>query len=295
MKRLIPALFVAMLVLASSPTAWTLDRAGFDELQKLVDSAKVMEVDVFAPKVWEKASAAFDNASDAISQNKDQKTVDKQVAEAREYTENGIKASEVAKLSLAEYLEPRNKAKAAKAPSLAGILYNKAETQFKKATRKVEEGNVKDALKEADKSSPMFDEAEIVAIKIDIIGNADKLISKAEADEATKYAPSTLDKARSARDKADAILNNDRYNRNDAAIEAKRSEYEARHASNIGMAVRSLNRNDQAWEKLMLLYEIQMNRVGATLISNRCRSPTNRSAPIWVTSPDSFRNRSKLS
>ncbi|MCK4574376.1 MAG: OmpA family protein, partial [candidate division Zixibacteria bacterium] len=31
------------------------------------------------------------------------------------------------------------------------------------------------------------------------------------------------------------------------------------------LAVRSLNRNDQAWEKLILLYEIQMSRVGQTL------------------------------
>ena len=37
------------------------------------------------------------------------------------------------------------------------------------------------------------------------------------------------------------------------------------HASNIALSVRSLERNDQAWEKLMLVYEIQMNRVGESI------------------------------
>ena len=110
----------------------------------------------------------------------------------------------------------------------------------------------------------MYDLAEIEAIKADIMGHADRLIAKAKADEATKYGPSTFDKATSARAKANAILTNDRYNKDDATVEAARAEYEARHASNIALAVRSLNRNDQAWEKLMLLYEIQINRVGAS-------------------------------
>ena len=100
------------------------------------------------------------------------------------------------------------------------------------------------------------------AIRAAILGKADRLLAKAVADDAEKYAPSTLDKARSARSQSNAILTADRYNRDEAVAQATRAEYEARHASNIGLSVRSLERNDQAWEKLMLGYEIQMNRVG---------------------------------
>ena len=117
-------------------------------------------------------------------------------------------------------------------------------------------------MKEADKSTPLFDQAELEAIRTDILGPADRLIEKAEADDAGKFALSTLDKARSSREKANSIITADRYNREQAMKEARRAEYEARHASNIGLSVRSLKRNDQAWEKLMLVYEIQMNRIG---------------------------------
>ena len=246
-------------------SARAVDRSGYEELTQLMDSAKVLEADVFAPKTWEKAVKQFANAASSIDDGKNQKTIDKYVTEAREYADNAIKATEVGKLSLQEYLDPRKKARAAQAPTLVPELYSEAETQFMKATEKVESGDVKGALKEADKSSPLFDTAELEAIRVKILGTADRLIEKAVADDAGKYALSTLDKARTARDKANAILNNDRYNRTEAVKEAQRAEYEARHASNIGLSVRSLNRNDQAWEKLMLVYEIQMNRVGEAI------------------------------
>ncbi len=255
--------FCFFLFLAGHADAF--DRAGFDELTRIMDSAKVMEVDVFAPKVWEKAVQSYQQANKSIDSEKKQKTIDKDVAKAREYVENALKASEVCRLSLQEYLEPREKARQAGGPVLVPELYQKAEDQFIKATAKVESGDVRNGLKEAEKSVRLFDVAELEAIRADILGPADRLIEKALADDAGKFALSTLDKARTAREKANAILTNNRYNRTEAIQEASRAEYQARHASNIGLSVRSLKRNDQAWEKLMLIYEIQMNRVGKVI------------------------------
>lgn len=238
------------------------DTQAYNELISLRDSAKVLEADIFSPNNWEKATKSYENARKAVMGNKNQKSIDKAVSEAREYTENAIKATEVAKLSLQEYLEIRDKAKKAKAFSLVPDLYREAELQFMKATLKVESGDVKNALKEAAKSQQLYNTAELEAIRSEILGGPDKLIEKAISDEASKFALSTLDKAQTARDKANAIITRNRYNKEEALKEAKRAEYEARHASNIALSVRALNRNDQAWEKLMLLYEIQMNRIG---------------------------------
>ncbi len=264
MKTVCIHLILATILIVSS-SIHAVDRSEFDNLKPVKDSAVIMEAKIFAPKMWEKAIKAFNKANDAILRNKKQKSLDKHVNETREFLENAIKTTEVSKLTLQEYLPPRNKAKEAKASMLANALYKKAEAQFIKATSKVESGDVKGALKEAGKAIPLFDAAELKAIQIEIMGNADKLIKKAIADEADKFALSTLDKANSARANANAIIRNDRYNKDEATIEAKRAEYEALHASNIAMSVRSLNRNDQAWEKLMLIYEIQMNRVGKTM------------------------------
>ena len=257
-------IFCAILVLtvAWSSLALAADRAGYDRLVTDMDAARLAGADVFAPKTWEKAIKAWEKAKKDVANRKDQRTLDKHVAEAAEYTANAVKAAEVGALSLQEYLEPRNLAREAGADKLVPELYAEAEKVFLKAAKKVEEGKVKDALKEARKAKPLYAHAEMEAIRVEILGKSDMLIAKAEADEGEKHAPSTLDKARSARSKSNTILTSDRYNRSETLVLAAKAEYEARHASNIAKSVRSLERNDQAWEKLMLGYEIHMNRIG---------------------------------
>lgn len=265
MKRILLAAACALTVGLSAAGVWSTDRSGYAELIALMDSARVMETECFAPKTWEKAGKAFRRAQSSVESAKKQKTIDKDVAKVREYVENAVKATEVARLSLAEYLAPRDKAREAKAPSLVSQLYLKAEQKFRKATGKIESGDVKGGLKEAGKSTPLYDIAELEAYRVQLLGKADRLIEKAVANDADKYALSTLDKARHARQKADLLLTKDRYDRTETVAEADRAEYEAAHASNIALSVRALKRNDQAWEKLMMVYEIQMNRVGAAI------------------------------
>jgi len=235
------------------------------EVEKLMDSARTVEAPVFSPKAFAKAQEQFDQARQVVRLQRSAAEANKYLIKTREFTENALKNTDLCKLALREYLPPRDKARAAKAYLLAPALYDKAEVVFTSATEKVESGDVKGGLKEAGKAAPLFDDAEIEAIRVEILDKADKLIAVAVFDEAPKYALTCLDKARTEREKANQILTADRYSRKAAAIEAARAEYDARHASNIAQSVRSLNRNDQAWEKLMLLYEIQMDRVGKTL------------------------------
>ena len=265
MKFVSTSILVLACLLILSAEGNSVDLEQFARLETMIDSAKILEANIFAPKVWKKSQEEFSKARRSIRAGKSQKDIDKNVGRATEYVENAIRTTEVSKLTLSEYLAPRDNAKKARAPIHVAKVYIKAEEQFVKATAKVESGDVKGALKEAEKSSALFNTAEMQAIEVEILGKADRLIKRALADEAGKYALSTLDKAKTARSKSMAILRRDRYNRTESVDEANRAEYEAMHAANIAMSVRSLNRNDQAWEKLMLLYEIQMNRVGQSM------------------------------
>ena len=262
MKR-IPTL--ALLCLLTAYPAGPARAGSHPDLQTLtilMDSARALEAPIFAPGVWQDAEKQFAQAQNAVAQKKKEKNVQEEIGRARQSTENAIKACEVAKLSLAEYVAPRTKAREANAPSLAAPLYAQAEVQFVKATGKVEKGDVKGGLKEATAAVALFDNAELQAIRNELLGNARTLIAKARTDEAEKYAPSTFDRALKALAKADGALARDRYERKQSAFFIADAEYEAVHASNIAQSVRSLERNDQAWEKLILIYELQMNRVG---------------------------------
>jgi len=263
----VPGAFrAALLFLAGTalvaPAPAVADPVALDELTAILERGEAAEADVFAPRTWEKAERRAESARMYVDQKRRQRDFDKAVAEAREFAENAIRAAEVGKLSLQQYLDPRARALAAKAPARAADLWGEAESRFLEATAKVESGDVRGGLQKASESAPLFDAAEGAAIRVEILGEADRLIETAEADEAPTYALTTLDAARTARQRAADVLARNRYDRTESVKQAKRAEYEARHASNIARSVRSLNRNDQAWEKLMLLYEIQMNRLG---------------------------------
>ncbi len=262
MKRTVLSILACLTLHFYSGTALAATHPDLSALNTLMDSARALEAPAFAPGVWQEAEKRFAEAQKAVDQKKKEKNIQEQIGKARQSVENSIRACEVAKLSLAEYLTPRTNAQKAKAPERVAPLYAQGEAQFVKATQKVENGDVKGGLKEAAKAVPLFDNAELQAIRVELLGNAQKLIAKAKTDEAEKYAPSTLDRAHKAFAKADGVLAKDRYERKQSKIFIADAEYEAMHASNIAQSVRALERNDQAWEKLMLIYELQMNRVG---------------------------------
>ncbi len=264
--KTILSLAVGMVILVGmASSAAAQDKADLTSVQKLLDSAKSVQAQIFSPRAYVKARDQFDEAKKTIRIKGSESAAANYLVKTRELTENALKNTEVCKLALKEYLSPRDKALAAKADIWVPVLFSEAEAVFTLAADKVESGDVKGALKEAAKSSPLYDVAELEAIRTEILGQADKLIANAVLDEAPKYSLTCLDKANTSRERANAILTTDRYNRKDAAAEAARAEYEARHATTIAQSVRSLNRNDQAWEKLMLLYEIQMDRVANAL------------------------------
>jgi outer membrane protein OmpA-like peptidoglycan-associated protein len=252
-----------MLILALASNA--LAQTDYEGVTRLLDSAKGAEAAVFAPKSFSSAQNKLDEAKKAIDSKKGQQTIDKLVAEARQLADDAIKVTEECKATLKEYMRARDRARQANAPSAVPDIYAKAEEQFLKATRKVESGDVKGALNEAAKSTPLFDTAESEAIKTGVLAPAKVQLDKAVALESEKFAPVTLGRAQAAYQKAIDNIAKDRSNVAGARQEGILAEYEAKHASNIAQTVKSLDRNDQAYEILISTYEVQMNRVGQAM------------------------------
>jgi hypothetical protein len=125
--------------------------------QHLIDSTRLVDGDVFAPMKFAKAENKFNDAQLAIQRDKKKSLIIRHLEETIELAEHTLNAAATGKLTLAEYIDPREKAKQAKAPVLAAELFLDAEKQFLKATKKVEDGDVKGGLKEAAKSVPLYD------------------------------------------------------------------------------------------------------------------------------------------
>lgn len=261
--RMIRPLVWLVVILTLATNAWA--QADYDSVSKLMDSAKALEAPVYAPKAFKQAQSKLDEARKAIDSKKGQQTVDKLVAEANQLGEAAIRATGECKVTLKEYVGARDAARRAKAPDLVPDLYAKADNPFLAATGKVESGDVKGALKEAAKSTPLYNTAESEAIVKGVLTPAQIEVEKATALESEKYAAVTLGRARAAYQKAIDIIAADKSNVAEATKEAALAEYEAKHASQIAQMVKGLNRNDQAYETVISAYETEMNRVGQGL------------------------------
>ncbi|MCH7878055.1 MAG: OmpA family protein [candidate division Zixibacteria bacterium] len=248
------------ILICAAHTAGAYTDEDFTQLVELNSRLQEAEASVFAPKNFAEYQKHHAKLNKLKSQNAKADKIDKAIEKCREFGENALKATDVTKKALSEYLEPRERAIAAKAPDLQPALYSKGEAQFIKATAKIERGDIKNGLKQVPKALPIFDRAELEAIRSQVLNEADRLIATAIQDQAKKYALITLDKATSHRAKSSAIIDVDRYDRAAAESEAAVAEYEARHATELAQRVRSLKKNDQAWEQIMLSYEIFMQQ-----------------------------------
>jgi len=235
------------------------------DLGKAIDSLRGAEADVFAPATFKKAEEDYLKAWQLQQNGKPVKTFEKYVSSGLDIVQDVVKTVESVKLGLEDYLEPRQKAKNARAAEMAGEEWREAEGQFLKATGKIEGGDVKGGLKEAEKAAVLFDTAELEAVREKIVGTADKYIEEAREAEADKFALTTLDRAANLRMTADTIIIRDRYNIEEAEAVAEEAEYEARHAENIARSIKVMDKNDQAWERIILLYENQMSKAAESV------------------------------
>ncbi|MCH9031929.1 MAG: OmpA family protein [candidate division Zixibacteria bacterium] len=260
MARIKVGVFLALTAICLTGKAMAYTEADVKGLTMLQDSLVVAKAPVFAPKAYKKSRRQYDEVMKLLKMSASASRIDKALIKSREFGENALRSVAVTREALREYLEPREKALKADAPRLQSALFNKGEKIFVKATEKIEKGDIKGGLKEVTKSVPHFDRAEQEAIRSSVIAQADLLILRAINDEAKKFALITLDKARTHRNRASGIIDRDRYDLKSANAEAALAEYEARHATEIAQRVRSLKKNDQAWEQIMLSYELIMQK-----------------------------------
>ncbi len=130
MKRISFVILWLCFSVASGQDGTYSNDALYNKVQHLMDSTLLIEGNIFAPKAYARAAKSYESAREAINTGKKQKTIEGFLIETEEFAENTLKATEVAKLTLQEYLKPRENAKTAKAPMLVPELYQKAEDQF---------------------------------------------------------------------------------------------------------------------------------------------------------------------
>ena len=175
-----------------------------------ISNAQRNQLNVLAPTSFAKAEAYLNDAKKALKSGDKLSEILEPIASGRAQLKNAEEMAQVARTTLPNAIKARELARAAGATTL-GEDYVRAEEQFLKLTKAIENNDLKYAQNNGEKVAAAFDQLEVRAIKEQTLGEARKLIKQAEEEGARKLTPKTLEVAQKKLNDADAFISEHRY------------------------------------------------------------------------------------
>jgi outer membrane protein OmpA-like peptidoglycan-associated protein len=237
----------------------------FADADALIVQAKEVRADVLSPKSWGKAMERYTAAERKLADGKNLEDIRKDLELASGHFRDAIKATDLAKVTLASYLKARDDAAKVDAARNDPQLWERAELKFSEAGRKLEEGNVNDARKRGAEAESLYRDAELAAIKTSFFDETRKLLAQAEQEKVEKYAPITLAQSRSLLAEAEAALNENRYDTDRPRTLAMEARYQALHSLHLAKLVKMTDEKVMSREELVLEAEKSLTRIAGAL------------------------------
>jgi len=175
-----------------------------------ISNAQKNQINVLAPTSFAKAEAYLRDAMKALKSGDELSEILEPIASGRDQLKHAEEMAQVARTTLPTAIKARELARAAGATTL-GEDYVRAEEQFLKLTRAIENNDLRYAQNNREKVAAAFDQLEVRAIKEQTLGEARKLIKQAEEEGARKVTPKTLEVAQQKLSHADAFISEHRY------------------------------------------------------------------------------------
>ena len=224
-------------------------------------AANNVDAELLSPRNYERGMKSYQDAENGLDRGRNIEYVRNKAAEATEHFTAATKAGELARSVLAQVMKSRQDAANAKAPELSAELWEKAQKEFGSAIRYLERGDLKRAKRLDIEATSLYRDAELVAIKAQYLNETRRLIADAERARVERYAPITLNKAKSLLAEAEKELNENRYDSDRPRSLAKQANYEAKHAIYLSEVVRDVRDKDLTVEELVLQWEEPLQQV----------------------------------
>lgn len=233
----------------------------FKDADAALAAADKLDAELLSPRNYERAAKAYADAENGLTRGRNIEFVRNKAAEAQQYFSAAAKAAQLAKSVLSQVMKSRQDAANARAPELSADLWEKAQREFGSAIRYLERGDLKRAKRLDIEATSLYRDAELVAIKAEYLNNTRRLIADAERAKVERYAPLTLNKAKSLLAEAETELNENRYDADRPRSLAKQANYEAKHAIYLSEVVRDVRDKDLTVEQLILEWEDPLREV----------------------------------
>jgi len=243
----------------------------FGAQRAALPAAQKKQVDVLAPNSFSQAQLALAEAERDYDKARKLDKIREKLMQSETALAQATKFAQTARTALATPLKARDDAMAAQADRFAREAWLKAAERFAEAAGKVEKGDVPGAQKRGAEAEVLLRDAELLAIKGGILGEALALIAKAEQAKVAELAPRTLTAAKKFAQQADLEITRSRYDADVPRSLAAQALYEARHALFLAEVIGPLQKKEEeehALEELLLGWEEPLKRMAAELGAN---------------------------
>jgi outer membrane protein OmpA-like peptidoglycan-associated protein len=236
-----------------------------------ISNAQKNQLNVLAPTSFAKAEAYLNDAKKALQSGDELSEILEPIASGHAQLQHAEEMAQVARTTLPNAIKARELARAAGATNL-GEDYVRAEEQFLKLTKAIENNDLKYAQNNREKVAATFDQLEVRAIKEQTLGEARKLIKQAEEEGARKLTPKTLEVAQQKLNDADAFISEHRYEKE--KIQQKSAEA-LFHAQRLVQVTRQSKQvREMQPEQLTLWVEGILNQTASKLSAPDMRNKT---------------------
>lgn len=199
------------------PIATTADSAQeIERTEKMLSEAKEQNLDILAPKSYERAQESLTEAREQMVKGKSKEKVLKNVADARGWLEEAQNKGEVTRAVAKDLPDARSGAIRANAASLYPKEFEKLEKRARSLGKDGETGSLVGGAQEGEKLAAEYRALESKSVTKSVLGEAQVNLEAAKKEGAPKHAPKTFEVTESKINETEALIQENP--RNTAAI-----------------------------------------------------------------------------
>ena len=227
----------------------------FQAADTALAAAEGADAQVLAPVAWEAGMRAYTAAEDDLARGRSINRIQGRLADAEAAFNRAAATATAAAAAFATLLQTRRQTLDARADVFAVDLWNDAEDAFRAVSRRLESSPSAYLGDRTAAVESLYRDAELTAIKAQHLSQTRALLAQAAVDRVPQYAPRTHAEAEALLARAEAALDEDRYDVEPARQLAQQAAYETRRAITMAGRVLELVDRNRTVEDLMLEYE----------------------------------------
>lgn len=237
----------------------------FGDSDNMIQKIKESKGDIYAPNTFKDGMESYTDAESKFKDGGNMEDIKEYITEANTEFKKVFGLIDLANLSVPTAIEAREDAITAESEKNVPELWKNAEEKFKDAMEKMEDNNLDKAKSFAAEAEKMYRDTELASVEQGILVSARAQIKKNEENDVPDQAPNTHALAKEHIAKAEQLLTEDRYKRDEAVEQAKEGEYQALHAEYIANLAIKMKEIDNGYELLILESEIPLKELNGKI------------------------------